>query len=137
MKKPTKLEAHIAKERFLKEYTKKHCQLQKACDSVGISVQTYYNWYKGDPLFKEAIDTIREGIVDIAEQALLELNRERNPQTVIFTLKTLGKNRGYQEQTKLDVNVNGEIVNKISIEIVNPNQLEGQSNKEIEDGTQS
>lgn len=131
MKRRTSKEEHSALvKKFLKEYPKNNYSIGDTCRACDISRVTYYHWMNTEPTFKEAIDAFREDFVDIAEQALLSLNKDLNPQAVIFTLKTLGKKRGYQEQSKIDVNLNGEIVNKISIEIVKPNN-------QIEDGTES
>lgn len=111
--------------KFIKEYPKKNYSIGETCREVGISRQTYHNWINSEPGFKEVIEAFREDFIDIAEQALLQLNRDLNPQTVIFTLKSLGKKRGYQEQTKIDVTTNGESINHISIEIIKPKEDNG------------
>ena len=54
---------------------------------------------------KHLADVERLKLVDIAEDALETLLQDSNPQIVMFALKTLGKNRGYQEIIKTDVNV--------------------------------
>ena len=48
----------------------------------------------------EVLDEVRETLVDVAEQSLHELVRERHPSAIFFYLKTQGKRRGYVERSE-------------------------------------
>ena len=48
----------------------------------------------------EVVDEVRETLVDVAEQSLHELVRERHPSAIFFYLKTQGKRRGYVERSE-------------------------------------
>lgn len=87
---------------------------------------TVYNWCEADEEFSQALEDSRERFVDIAESNLKKLVTgipriekdengnnimsgwiERPSETsIIFTLKTRGKKRGYVERQEVDANVN-------------------------------
>jgi hypothetical protein len=69
-----------------------------ACKSLPISRNTFYDWLKNDPKFKEAYDDMTESILDLAEASLVKQIQEKNTTATIFYLKTKGKKRGYIEQ---------------------------------------
>jgi len=77
--------------------------VKMACESVGISRQTHYNWLKDDPAYKEACDNLPEVVLDFAEHHLHKLIKEGNPAATIFYLKTKGKVRGYIERQEIEV----------------------------------
>ncbi len=85
-----------------------------ACEAVGISRVTYYEYLKSED-FKTEVDSIEEGNLDFAESKLRELMNgvmlidaeggvyqdRPNPTAIIFFLKTKGKKRGYVERQEL------------------------------------
>lgn len=73
-----------------------------ACDSAGISRQTFYNWKEDDANFKEIVENIDEYLVDFAEHSLFKQIREGNTPATIFYLKTKGRTRGYIEKQEID-----------------------------------
>ena len=77
--------------------------VKMACESVGISRQTHYNWLKEDPAYKEACKNLPEVVLDFAEHHLHKLISEGNPAATIFFLKTKGKGRGYIERQEIEV----------------------------------
>ncbi len=77
--------------------------VKMACESVGISRQTHYNWLKDDPAYKEACDNLPGVVLDFAEHHLHKLISEGNPAATIFYLKTNGKVRGYIERQESGV----------------------------------
>lgn len=77
--------------------------VKMACESVGISRQTHYNWLKDDPAYKEACDNLPEVVLDFAEHHLHKLISQGNPAATIFLLKTKGKGRGYIERQEIEV----------------------------------
>lgn len=73
-----------------------------AVRAVGVNFQTFCNWMRNDPDFKDAVDaammSCREYRDDVAEQKLLELVRSGDTASVIFYNKTRNKLRGYSEK---------------------------------------
>ncbi len=89
-----------------------------ACEMVGISRQTYYDYYKDDAVFKEAVEELSNVALDFAESKLMQkmngvtIGKVVEGETVvyeippsdtalIFYLKTKGKKRGYIERQEL------------------------------------
>jgi hypothetical protein len=52
------------------------------------------------PQIAEACEEIREGIIDMAEGQLVSAVQNGNLTAVIFTLKTIGRERGYSERVE-------------------------------------
>jgi len=77
--------------------------VKMACESVGISRQTHYNWIKDDEAYKQACDNLPEVVLDFAEHHLHKLISQGNPAATIFLLKTKGKRRGYVERQEIEV----------------------------------
>lgn len=89
--------------------------VSKACDAVGISRTTFYNWCKDDPEFKEHAENIDEYVVDFVEHALKKQIQEGSTAATIFYLKTKGKHRGYIEKQEVDHTTKGESMNVINL----------------------
>ena len=99
--------------------------------NIGVERNTVYTWCKDDPDFSQALEDSRERFVDLAESNLRKLvagvpaietdeNGEKrfagwierpSETSIIFTLKTRGKKRGYVERQEVeaDVNMKGSI----------------------------
>lgn len=75
-----------------------------ACEVVGVSRGTFYNWCKEDEEFKAQVDEINEATLDFVESKLLENIKKGEVTSIIFYLKTKGRNRGYQERAEIDIN---------------------------------
>lgn len=69
-----------------------------AAKKLGCVPQTIYNRAKKSQTIQQAIDESREELVDYAELALRSALLSKEPWAVQFTLKTLGKSRGYVER---------------------------------------
>ena len=82
--------------------------VSKACDAVGISRTTFYNWCKDDNDFKEQAENIDEYVVDFVEHELKRQIKEGSTAATIFYLKTKGKHRGYVEKQEVDHTTKGE-----------------------------
>lgn len=66
-----------------------------------------------EPAIREAIERARYYALDDAEDALQHLVKEREPAAVFFTLKTLGKMRGYIERQELTGKDGEELVIRV------------------------
>jgi len=69
-----------------------------ACETVGISRSSYYNWYKEDQEFAKQVDELQLVALDFVESQLFKQIREGSTAATIFYLKTKGRSRGYIER---------------------------------------
>jgi hypothetical protein len=72
------------------------------CKQLGIPRSTYAYHFKNDLEFRQKCLEIDESLLDLAESKALELIKEKNPQMIMFFLKTKGKQRGYVERTEVN-----------------------------------
>jgi len=92
-----------------------------ACAKVGIARQTHYEWQREDEHYRADVKDIKNYAVDFAESQLLQCIKDKRETSIIFYLKTQGKDRGYIERQEIDAGDN----NVFRIEIIdenNPNQ---------------
>lgn len=86
------------------------------CAEVGINRKTYYDWMNKHEHFKEAIDHLREYLVDKAEAVLIQALDNADAKTAQFILKALDK----RYKDKVDITSNGNTLGTI-INIIQPN----------------
>ena len=72
-----------------------------AAKKLGCSPQTIYNRAKSVQSVQQTIDDARDSLVDYAVLALRSAVLSKEPWAVQFTLKTLGKGRGYVERQEV------------------------------------
>lgn len=87
---------------FIKIYADCNFVLHKAKKKAHIGSEMFYDWKENYPHFAKAIEICRERFVDAIESKFAELVEEKNPQIVMFGLKTLGRNRGYAEKQEIN-----------------------------------
>lgn len=92
----------ILQNQFLNALMTNDYKINDTCNKIGITKTAYYTWLKVDPEFKKAMDIMRNQEIDNIEDAFRDLIVERNPQAVIFGLKTRGAHRGYQEKQQIE-----------------------------------
>lgn len=80
-------------------------QIHLAARRLGISPQTIYNHAEKSQKIRECIDNQRGEMIDTAELALYNAVLKGEPWAVQYTLKTIGKDRGYVEKTEIDSKV--------------------------------
>lgn len=85
---------------FLTALRESNGNVTKAADAVGIARQTFYKWLKS-LAFGEAVEEVEEGLIDHVEDALLREIDGGNITAIIFFLKTKGRDRGYNESTRV------------------------------------
>ena len=84
-----------------------------ACQNVGISRVTHYEWLNTDPEYKRQVEALDEVVLDFAESKLHQSINNGSDTATIFFLKTKGKKRGYIEKqeinnTNLNIDANSE-----------------------------
>lgn len=87
-----------------------HGNVKKACEQVGCTRQTFYNYLKSDPDFKVKVDEIREIRKDFIEDKIFERvkNGKATDALLIFLAKTVCRDRGYIEKQEHDHTVKGD-----------------------------
>lgn len=91
------------KNALLDAYDKSMGNISATCRKVNISRETFYRYKREDPVFAERIHEINESNLDFAESVLLKNIREGKEASLIFYLKTQGKERGYVEKVENEV----------------------------------
>jgi hypothetical protein len=71
-----------------------------AARSLGCSSDTVENYIKRSPVVAEAKRAARELMLDMAESALAKKVQDGDTQAIMFTLKTIGKQRGFVERVE-------------------------------------
>lgn len=95
------------KKDFLEIFKANLCLVTQSCQKANISRSTYYLWLKGKE-FNNEIQEAKVSVKDFGEEALYDLIKEKNPQSVIFFNKTKNKDRGYVEKSKQTIEHKGE-----------------------------
>lgn len=91
------------KDAFLAAMKETFGNITQSCRLAGIDRTLPYKWEKDDPIFAEAFrdSHFEESKLDMIEEGLTELAKERNPIVLIFMAKTKAKKRGYVERTEV------------------------------------
>jgi hypothetical protein len=98
-----------------------------ACKEVGISRDSYYDYYKTDPEFKRKVDDINEIVIDFAESQLYKKIKAGSERSILFYMKYKGRKRGYTDS--VDITSGGKTITEIKlIQVKNRKNIE-------EDGT--
>lgn len=104
LKKPRKDLSTKVRKKLLLECLRKNLGLVTyACKEANIHNCTHYEWYKLDPEYRAAVDSLQDVVLDVAEGSLYSLVKEKQPAAVMFLLKCKGKKRGYIEQNYLEM----------------------------------
>ena len=69
-----------------------------ACEKVGISRATFYEWRQKDEKFDKAVHEINERALDFVEEKLFAGIRAGNAKLIIFYLVNRGRSRGYSRK---------------------------------------
>ena len=105
-----------------------------AARRLSCTSQTLYNYFKRYPELLEIRDEARREMVDSAELALKAAILEKQGWAVCFALKTLGRDRGYQERMTIDVN---RLDSDIELELKRLAQLASRGESTITGETES
>ena len=92
-----------------------HGNLSAAARFLNCSRNTIARYIELYPTVKAVADEERETLIDFAENQLFQQVKDGNITAIIFTLKTIGKHRGYVERQE----VTGADGGKLQIEYVN------------------
>ena len=82
---------------------KTNANISLAAKSLGVARSSLYDFVNKHDDLKQLITDERESLVDIAESALKSAVVGKEAWAVCFTLKTIGKSRGYVERVETEV----------------------------------
>ena len=114
----SKQQSEFYKKKLLEALEKSLGIVTPACKEVGISRNQFYVYYREDEEFKKAVDDINDITLDFVENQLLRKIKEGSERSIMFYMKYKARKRGYTDS--IDITTNGENLNKIQIEIINP-----------------
>ncbi len=92
--------------RIAETYEKKACNVSATCTALNISRTMWYRWREKHPNLDALLKESEEALIDFAESKLMENIQNGDNTSLIFFLKTKGKNRGYVETVENKVTVN-------------------------------
>lgn len=98
MKRNERLGDRDGKLRFLRALKSNLGLVYASSKETGLSVEDHNRWMADDADYKKQVAEIDGHAIDYVESTLLKLVEERNPQAIMFYLKTKGKDRGYVEK---------------------------------------
>jgi AcrR family transcriptional regulator len=112
------------KEKLLEALERSLGIVTPACKEVGVSRNTFYDYYRNDAKFKTAVDDIQEIALDFAENQLLKKVKEGSERSILFYMRYKGRKRGYTDS--IDVTSGGEKITEIKlIKVNNREDLDG------------
>tara|TARA_R110001592_G_scaffold206108_1_gene456831 strand:- start:983 stop:1342 length:360 start_codon:yes stop_codon:yes gene_type:complete len=76
--------------------------------NAGINRRTHYRWLEEDKEYKDKVQDIRNSAIDFVESKLFDCIKNEKETSIIFYLKTIGKNRGYIPRQEIDTGENKE-----------------------------
>lgn len=88
---------------FLDEYFKNLGDITKACETIGITRQSYYKWLKEDPKFVEELNEKKEGFNDKIRRQIISFALKGDKQLLMFWAKTQMKHEGFVERTETEI----------------------------------
>jgi hypothetical protein len=112
------------KEKLLKALERSLGIVTPACKEVGISRNTFYEYYKTDLIFKASVDDINEITLDFVENNLLKKIKEGSERSILFYMKYKARKRGYTDS--LDITSGGDKITEIRlIQVKNNDDTDG------------
>ena len=97
-------------DKMIKAIREKHGNLSAAARYLGCSRNTIARYIENYPTVKAVYDEERETLIDFAENQLFQQVKDGNITAIIFTLKTIGKSRGYVERQEVTGANGGAII---------------------------
>ena len=82
---------------FLEKFEATMGNISKAAAAADTARQTIYKWRTASPTFTQAMDDVREALIDDVESELLQKIKAGDLGAICFFLKCQAKHRGYVE----------------------------------------
>ena len=119
--------AKVYKEQLLIALEKNLGIVTAACKEVGISRDSYYDYYNKDEEFRRKVDDINEIAIDFTESQLFKKIKQGSERSILFFMKYKGRKRGYTDS--VDITSGGKTITDIRlIQIKSKDDLDGGTN---------
>ena len=119
--------AKLYKEKLLIALEKNLGIVTAACKEVGISRDSYYDYYNNDEEFRRKVDDINEIAIDFTESQLFKKIKQGSERSILFFMKYKGRKRGYTDS--VDITSGGKTITDIRlIQIKDRKDLDGGTN---------
>lgn len=93
----------IDREEVKKQIVKYHGNISRVALAIGCSRRAITSIVASDPLVKEVLEEARERVIDEVEDAFTKRAMAGDTTASIFFLKTRAKDRGYDQDYKVDL----------------------------------
>jgi transposase len=90
----------LVKKAVIEALKKTNANISLAAKALGVARSSLYDFVNKHNDLKQLVTDERESLVDIAESALKSSVIKQEAWAVCFTLKTIGKHRGYVERVE-------------------------------------
>ena len=102
MKKTTQnTQKKTKKEKFIEVLFENHGHISEACEKMNICRKTFYNWKNSDSEFAADVQLVEDSLIDYAKSKLMENITKNDTTSIIFFLKTKGKDQGFTEKQEI------------------------------------
>ena len=78
-----------------------HGHISEACEKMNICRKTFYNWKNSDSEFAADVQLVEDSLIDYAKSKLMENITKNDTTSIIFFLKTKGKDQGFTEKQEI------------------------------------
>lgn len=102
------------KNKMIKQMIEANFHIGFSCKQIGISRATHYEWLDTDEEYKRAIEDTQEYTIDEYETLLKQRAYAQDTTAITFFLKTKGRARGYGEVSKIELEENTNIKEKLT-----------------------
>lgn len=93
----------ISNDKIREALGKTHGNFMMSAKMLGCSRVMIWSRVKASPELQKVVDDERAGFIDVAESALYSATVKGEPWAVQFTLRNLGKERGYVERQQQEI----------------------------------
>ena len=99
--------AAVSRDSVIVELTRHRGKLARTARALGIQYGVLHRMVSDDETLQDIITSVREDLVDTAEETITKAVAAGSERASIFILSTLGRNRGYAERVEV-TGKNGE-----------------------------
>jgi hypothetical protein len=106
------MKGHL-KDKLLQALEKHLGIITPACKEVGVSRETYYQWYRNDEEFKKNVDAINDIQMDFVESQLFKNIKAGSERSILFYMKYKGRERGYSDEINMNIKMEQPLLQPI------------------------
>jgi len=134
-----RMSSKIKKRLFLEALEKNYGVISPSLKNSGLKRSTYWSWMQKDEDFIKEVNNIKEMSLDFVETQIYKNIEKGKEASLIFYLKTKGRERGWVEKQEIDQNISYN--QPLQLNIIPPSEHNNRTtiditpeNKKIENG---